>query len=37
MAIRLLFQFEIYSFPQEGGEEDAENSNRYCHGLLEMS
>ena len=36
IAVRLSFQFEIHSFPQEDGEEDAEQCDSYCGGPLEM-
>jgi len=36
IAVYLLFQFEIYSLPQEGDNENAEKSNSHRHGLLEM-
>jgi len=36
IAVHLLFQFEIYSFPQEGDKEGAEKSDSYSRGLLEM-
>lgn len=35
-AVHLLFQLEIYSFPQESDEEDTENSESYRRGFLEM-
>ena len=36
IAVHLLFQFEIHSFPQQGDKEDAEKSNSYRRGFLEM-
>ena len=36
MAVHLLFQFEIYSFPQEGDNEGAKKSDSHCRGFLEM-
>ena len=36
IAVRLSFQFEIHSFPQEDGEEDAEQCDSCCGGPLEM-